>query len=313
MKEIRIPSSDGIHNLHVVIWEPEGKVRGVIQISHGMTEMIIRYAHFAEYLNKKGYVVIGNDHIGHGETAGCDEDLGYFCPKNMSETVVNDLHKVTAYAKKEYQNLPYFLIGHSMGSFMARRYLMTYGKELDGAVIVGTGKQPGGALVFGNMVASIIKCVKGERHRSKLLKAVCFGNYDSRVKAQGAVGNWLTKDEEIVHFCSTNKYCNFSFTVNGYQTLFEVLTFIQNRRNIEQIPKTLPIFMVAGDEDPVGNYGKGVQAVYESYKTAGIEDIALKLYKGDRHEILNELDKEQVYADILQWIEKRIEKKSIER
>ncbi len=302
MKEIRLASKDGIHKLHVVIWEPQGEVKAVLQISHGMTEMISRYDHFAGFLNTKGILVIGNDHLGHGETAGCDEDLGYFCPKNMSATVVADLHTVTEYAKKEYPNVPYFLLGHSMGSFMARRYLMTYGEELTASVIVGTGEQPKAVLAAGKAVTSVLQLFKGSRHRSKFVTLLSFGAYNDRFKESAHHCAWLTKDEKVWEFCANNKFCNFTFTLNGYKTLFDVLTFIQKKENIARIPKKLPIFMVAGTDDPVGNYGKGVRNVFTAYQNAGVEDIQMKLYETDRHEILNELDKETVYDDIYTWL-----------
>ncbi|MCI7792021.1 MAG: alpha/beta hydrolase [Lachnospiraceae bacterium] len=302
MKEIQLPSHDGVHKLHVVIWEPETEIRAVLQISHGMIEMIERYDDFAGFLNTKGILVIGNDHLGHGHTADSEEDFGYFCPKNMSATVVDDLHSVTEYAKKEYPGVPYFLLGHSMGSFMARRYLMTYGKELTGAVIMGTGRQPKLVLMSGKVISTIVQLVKGSRYHSVFLKKLAFGAYCDRIPNKRTESDWLTRDEKIVDFCISNKYCNFSFTVNGYKTLFDVLTFIQKKENVDKIPKKLPIFMVAGNDDPVGEYGKGVKQVFEIYKQAGIEDVSLKLYEGDRHEILNELDKENVYEDIYNWL-----------
>ena len=303
MKEIRLPSKDGVHKLHVVIWEPQIPVRAILQISHGMIEMIERYDAFAGFLNEKGILVIGNDHLGHGQTADSEEDFGYFCPRNMSETVVADLHSVTEYAKKEYPNVPYFLLGHSMGSFMARRYLMTYGEELTGAIIMGTGKQPKHVLLTGKAVANVIQFFKGPRYHSEFLRKAAFGHFNDAVVDKRTESDWLTKDEKIVDFCLSNKYCNFTFTVNGYKTLFEVISFIQKKENVEKIPKNLPILMVAGDADPIGEYGKSVRSVFESYKQAGIKDIRLKLYEGDRHEILNELDKESVYVDILKWIQ----------
>ena len=157
MKEFYLPSTDGKNHLHVVIWEPNMPVIGIVQISHGMIEYIKRYDQFARYLNRQGILVIGNDHLGHGETAKTDDNLGYFCPSNMSEIVVADLHEVTRFAKKNYPNVPYFLFGHSMGSFMARRYIMTYGNELDGVIISGTGNQSGSVLKAGKM------CIRDRR------------------------------------------------------------------------------------------------------------------------------------------------------
>ena len=157
---MELTSNDGVHKLHVVIWQPEENIRAVMQISHGMIEFIERYDGFARYLNEQGIVVIGNDHLGHGHTAGSDEDLGYFCPDRKSETVVKDLHTVTEYAKKEYPGIPYFLFGHSMGSFMARRYLMTYGDELTGAILCGTGEQTSATLFAGKTAAGILGAFK---------------------------------------------------------------------------------------------------------------------------------------------------------
>lgn len=217
-KEFYIASKDGVHRLHVVLWEPETAVKGVVQISHGMTEMIDRYEDFALFLNRHGYAVIGNDHLGHGLTAGNDRDLGYFCPQNMSATVVADLHRVTKYAKKKYRNIPYFLLGHSMGSFMARRYLMTYGDGLDGAVICGTGSQSSLVLIAGKIVSNVLRVILGDHYRSRLLRMNAFSAYQKRIPNPRTESDWLTRDTKIVDFCIQNKYCNFIFqsTATGH-------------------------------------------------------------------------------------------------
>lgn len=302
MKEVYIPSTDGKNKLHVVIWEPNIQVIGVVQISHGMIEYIKRYDEFARYLNQYGILVVGNDHLGHGETAKTDDDRGYFCSDNMSETVVEDLYKITCFAKKNYPDVPYFLFGHSMGSFMARRYIMTYGNELDGVIISGTGNQSGSVLKAGKIMVSLTKLFKGDRYRSRMLKNMFFSKFNARIPNVRTSNDWLTKDEAIVDKYNADKYCTYSFTVNGYRTLLEVLSFIQNENNIEKIPKNLPVFLIAGEEDPVGNYGKAVKNVYEIYEQAGIEDISIKLYKDDRHELINETDKEDIYEDIRGWM-----------
>lgn len=248
---VKIPSSDGVHQLHVVIWEPETSVKAVLQISHGMIEYIERYGDFAGY-----------------------------------------------------PDVPYFLLGHSMGSFMARRYLMTYGRGLTGAIICGTGRQPAVALLAGKLICAAVGAVKGESYRPEFVKKACFGSYNERFEPAETENDWLTKDKAVVEAYNSNRLCTFSFTVNGYKTLFEVLSYIQNKRNIERIPKELPVFMIAGEEDPVGAYSKGVKSVYYTYKKAGIRDISLKLYPDDRHEILNETDKEKVYGDVYAWLDR---------
>ena len=305
-KDFYIPSRDGVHRLHVVLWEPEGEVRAVVQISHGMIEMIDRYEDFALFLNRHGYAVIGNDHLGHGLTAGNDADLGYFCLRNMSATVVADLHRVTRYAKKKYKKKPYFMLGHSMGSFMARRYLMTYGMDLDGCVICGTGSQSRPVLIAGPVVANALRLVFGDRFRSRLLERNAFGTYQKRIPNPCTKSDWMTRDTAIVDWCRSNKYCSFRFTLNGYRTLFEVLSFIQKRQNIDRIPKELPLFFIAGGQDPVGHYGRDVRRISAGYEKAGVEDVSLKIYQEDRHEILNELDRDLVYRDVLSWLEAKV-------
>lgn len=301
VKNMELPSNDGVHKLHVVVWQPDGEPKAVLQLSHGMIEFIERYEGLAQYLNEQDILVIGNDHLGHGHTAGSDEDLGYFCPKHMSETVVKDLHTVTEYAKKEYPGIPYFLLGHSMGSFMARRYLMTYGDELTGAILCGTGEQTSATLFAGKTAAGILGAFKGQRYRSEFIRKTSFKGYNDRFEKR-TENDWLTKDQSIVDWYNGHKFCTFGFTINGYKTLFEVLTYIQKQENYNKIPKNLPVYMIAGEDDPVGNYGEGVKHIYQQYKDSGIKDISIKLYPNDRHEILNELDKETVYADVADWI-----------
>lgn len=301
VKNMELPSNDGVHKLHVVVWQPDGEPKAVLQLSHGMIEFIERYEGLAQYLNEQDILVIGNDHLGHGHTAGRDEDLGYFCPEYMSETVVKDLHTVTEYAKKEYPGIPYFLLGHSMGSFMARRYLMTYGDELTGAILCGTGEQTSATLFAGKTAAGILGAFKGQRYRSEFIRKTSFKGYNDRFEKR-TENDWLTKDQSIVDWYNGHKFCTFGFTINGYKTLFEVLTYIQKQENYNKIPKNLPVYMIAGEDDPVGNYGEGVKHIYQQYKDSGIKDISIKLYPNDRHEILNELDKETVYADVADWI-----------
>lgn len=305
-KQIKLPSKDGVHQLHVVIWEPDTEVKAILQISHGMVEFIERYGDFANYLNEKGILVVGNDHLGHGHTAEKDEDLGYFCPENMSATVVDDLHEVTTYIKGKYPNIPYILLGHSMGSFMARRYIMTYGSELTGAIISGTGSQPGAVLAGGKMVAGLIGAVKGERYRSPLLKSMAFGAYNKKIDNPRTVSDWLSKDEKIVDIYENDKFCKYDFTVDGYKTLFDSISFIQKPENIKKIPVDLPIFFISGTDDPVGNYGKGVEQVYDAYEAAGVKDIEIVLYHDGRHEMLNEIEREGVYEDVDTWIKRHI-------
>lgn len=302
----KIPSRDGIHKLNVVIWKPQdsNKIKAVLQISHGMIEFIERYDDFAQYLVQNGYVVVGHDHLGHGSTVNSQDEWGYFAKKNASHTVVEDVRLVTCKIKEIFPNTKCILLGHSMGSFIARRYLMTYGNELDAAIIMGTGSQPKITVLGGKLIVKIWKLIYGDKHRSKFLCNVMFGTYNKNIINSSTGKEWLTKDEEICKNLCNEPGCNFLFTLNGYQMILETLGFIQKKNNINKIPKKLPIFIASGKDDPVGNYGKGVKHVYNEYNKAGIKDISIRLYDNDRHEILNETDRQMVYKDILEWLDR---------
>ena len=179
---------------------------------------------------------------------------------------------------------------------------MTYGMDLDGAILCGTGRKSHLILMVGELVSNIQRALFGDRFRSRLLRKSAFGGYLKRISKPRTESDWLTRDEKIVDFCRGNKYCSFSFTINGYRTMFDVLQFIQNKRNINRIPKELPLFFIAGGEDPVGHYGKDVQKISASYKKAGVDMVSVKIYPQDRHEILNELDRNQVYQDVISWL-----------
>ena len=303
--ELYLSSTNGTNKLHLIIWEPAVSPIGILQISHGMIEYIDRYDAFAKYLNEHGFIVVGNDHLAHGQTVKCEDELGYFSADDPSSAVVNDLHQVTLYMKKHYPDLPYFLMGHSMGSFMARRYLMTYGNTLDGAIIMGTGTHNKAALCTGHAIVNLVSKFKSDTHRSKLLEKLCFGTYNLHTQKRTSK-DWLSRDNAVVDTYLQDPLCRFKFTVNGYRTLFDTLFYIGEPENINRIPTALPIFMVAGDADPVGAYGKGVKSVYKSYKKHGVKDLSLKLYKDARHEILNEIDRELVYADIYNWLRQHL-------
>ena len=302
MKEIYIPSTNNRNQLHVAIWEPERETKAILQISHGMVEYIVRYDNFAKHLNQQGILVIGNDHLGHGQSVLDESEFGYF-GKEKGSAVVDDLYEVTKYAKKQYgENIPYFLMGHSMGSFMARRYLMTYGEKITGAIISGTGYKAAPVLVAALFFTAVTKFFHGERYRSPFLKWLAFHTYNRKIADVKTENDWLTRDAAVVAAYNENPYCKFSFTVNGYETLFGAIKYIQKQNNWEKTPKQLPILMIAGEEDPVGSYGKDVKKVYKKYQQLGCNHIELKLYQDDRHELVNELDREVVYADISQWI-----------
>lgn len=298
-------SNHGSIKCHGVRWIPEGEVQAVLQISHGMAEYVERYREFATYLAQRGILVVGHDHIGHGDSVKSKDDYGYFAEENGNHILIADLRKVFQMTKKMYGDVPYILLGHSMGSFLVRQYLCEYGKEPDGAVICGTGYQPAIIPKLGMTICKAQAKQYGWNYRSVLLRQMSFGSYNQKFTPNRTPSDWLCRDETVVDTYEQDPKCGFDFTVNGYYNLFLGLSKIIRRENLKQMPKDLPVFFIAGEEDPVGNFGKGVRKVERLFRKSGMKNVECRLYPKDRHEILNELDKEQVYADVADWMKRK--------
>ena len=304
--EFTYPSADNKTTIFATEWVPDGEVRAVLQIAHGMVEYIDRYDAFAYFLAEHGIYVTGNDHLGHGRSVTSDDEHGFFAHPNGNECVIKDMDRLRLMTAEKYPGVPYFFLGHSMGSFLLRQYLTRYGKGLAGAIIMGTGQQPAPVLNAGKMLCSLIAMVKGWHHRSSLINNMAFGSYNKPFEPARTPCDWLSREESNVNKYMADPWCTYMFTVNGYHEMFTGIQQAQDPKNIDRIPKDLPVFFVAGAEDPVGEAGKGVKACYDSYVNAGILDISIKLYENDRHEILNEVDKDVVFSDLLEWMEKYI-------
>lgn len=303
-------SNDGKTAVHAVKWTPDsGEYKAILQISHGMVEFIERYIPFAEFLSTKGYMIVGHDHIGHGQSVASQEDWGYFCEENPSDIVIEDMHKLRSLIQEDNPAVPYFMLGHSMGSFMLRKYLAVHNDNLRGAIIMGTGFIPENMTKLALKLTSVVEKFRGSKHRSKLIQSLAFGADYKGFDMTGAKpeDSWLTKDVEIVKAYYNEPRCTYMFTVNGYKGLFEAVNFSCNPENAARIPKKLPLFIVSGAQDPVGGLGKGVKDVYDMYKDTGMYDLTYKLYENDRHEILNETDKQIVFEDLLAWMNVRID------
>lgn len=303
--EFRFPSSSGTVDIRSMEYVPEGKIIAVLQIAHGMVEFIDRYENFAAFLASKGILVVGNDHIGHGGSVKSEEDWGYF-GENGNRILLDDMHELTRLTKEKYPNLPYFLLGHSMGSFYARQYLGEFGNELDGAIIMGTGLEPLFVVKGGMFLCKLIALFKGWRYRSNFVNQVAFGSYGKKFEPLRTRADWLSKDEALVDWYINEPRCSFLFTLNAYYSMFEGIARLHDKKLLEKVPKDLPIFFVSGEDDPVGSFGKEVVYSVETLKEVGVKNIDLKLYPNDRHEILNETDKETVYADLYEWLMKHI-------
>ena len=308
--DFTFPSRDGINNCHACSWVPDdGNIRGVVQIVHGMQEYIERYEDFAEFLVSRGFVVTGEDHLGHGKTAASESDLGFFTDEHPENVLIKDVHSLKKITQKKYPGVPYFIIGHSMGSFIMRKYLAVYGGGTDGAVIIGTGAMPIIATDFAILATNIEKLFWGGRHVSPLIEKLAFGCYNKRIKNSKSPSDWICSDADVVNKYVNDPLCSFKFTLNGYRTLFKIFNFVSRTGNLKKIPKDLPILIASGSEDPVGNYGKGPLKVYEQYEKLGLKDVSVKIYPEMRHEILNEKNKSDVYSDIFKWLDRHISDK----
>lgn len=295
-------SADGHTRVQYYVWQPSGTPRGIIQISHGMCEYITRYEAWARRFAEAGFIVCGNDHLGHGKTAPDEEELGYTAPRHGADFLVEDVHTLSRLMKTEHEGLPLILYGHSMGSFVAREYLTRYGDELAAAVISGTAG-PGAPTGIAKMLAHLIAGAKGNHHRSKLLLKLSMGDYNKRFRDENSHQSWLTRDPELREQYKDDPLCRFIFTTAGYETLFSLLHAVSRRDWAKKVPKTLPVLLLSGDMDPVGNYGKGVRKVYERLLKAGCERVTLKLYPDARHEPHNEINRDEVFADLIAYLE----------
>lgn len=302
------PSSNGRSIVHYTVWKPDCTPAAMVQISHGMCEYIDRYDEVARYLCEKGYIVFGNDHIGHGRSAENDEDLGFFAETDGDICLVKDLYTLNQRMKQTYRSLPTILLGHSFGSFIARAYLMGYGDSIDGLILSGTsgGGQPLGLAKF--LCKAIAKC-KGKHYRSPLLQKLAFGSYNQRFsKDAGATGyEWVTSDPVAIQAYSQDRFCRFQFTVQGFYDLFTILAFVNSDEWYQKVPKGLPIYFIGGTNDPVGNYGKDIPKIAESLLDSDSSDVEYKLYDGEHHEALTGLCKSQAMADVANFVEKVVD------
>ena len=296
----QIPSTDGIHTLRGKIFLPEGEIRGIVQISHGMVEHIGRYADFMTYLAENGFIAAAHDHIGHGKTAENEEELGFFAEKDGWRIVCRDVIAFGKLLKEEYPEKPLILMGHSMGSFIARIVSAEAKALYDAFIFMGTGG-PNPMSSAGLALTSLLMKTKGPRHVSDLVYAAAFGSYNNRTEKDDPYA-WLTTDRDMIKKHNDDPLCTYRFTVSAMHDLIKMQDMVNRAAWYGAVPKDRPILLISGEEDPVGAYGKGVATVHEKLKAAGVEKLTLKLYPDMRHEVLNEVDRTMVYADLLAYL-----------
>ena len=301
---VMLRSSDGIHNIACYFTKPAGGTpRALLQLSHGMCGHFTRYERFARELASFGIIVFGNDHIGHGLSVNCNEDLGYFGARNGWRYLIDDLHIVNIYAKKMYPELPCIILGHSMGSFIVRGYLSLYPGEVDGAILTGTKGPISGGAASSHLI-HILCGDLGKKHRYRQISRAATRIFSQRIGDARTGHDWLSHDSRNVDEFLSDPLCSYEYTLSAYADIMDMLRYISTPQWAESIPKDLPVLLAGGTEDPVGNYGSGVLQVYDMLKQAGCRRVELKIYPACRHELLNEAEpqRDEVFSDFLNFI-----------
>ena len=299
--------SCGLGKIHACRWTPEGEVKAVLQIIHGIAEFVERYEDFANYLNKQGILVVAEDHMGHGQSINNGGIQGYFHGGWFA--AVADSYKLLEDTKQEFPQVPYILFGHSMGSFMARTILCKYPDSgIDAAIICGTGWQPAFALPALAKVIDTIARKNGEEKPNETLQNMVFGSYNKKVEHPRTEFDWLSRDKAQVDAYIAHPLCGFTASAGLLRDMMLGIAYIERSDSLNAMKKDLPVFFIAGGDDPVGSYGKGVHQAADAFKKAGMTDVSVRLYPLGRHEILNEINKEEVYEDVTRWIASKIDK-----
>lgn len=299
MKEEKIKLTSEVDKLELdcIMIIPEGEIKGIVQLVHGMNEHKERYIDFMEYLAENNYASIIHDHRGHGKSIRKDEDLGYFYD-DKAEAVVEDVYQITKYLKERFKDKKIILFGHSMGSMIVRKFIAKYDDEIDKLIVCGSPSQNKGAKA-GLAIIKIMKTVKGEKYHSKSLKKIMFKGYDKKGQVKNS---WICNNKEIVEKYNKDELCQYEYTLNGYENIVRLMIDIYNEKIYQKKNLKLPIYFIAGREDPVIISEKDWYKAQDFLKNIGYENISSKLYDNMKHEILNEENNKIVYEDILKFL-----------
>ena len=297
--------SKGAGKIHGCRWTPEGEIKAVLQIVHGIAEFVERYDAFAEYLNAQGILVVAEDHMGHGQSINGEGIQGYF--HGGWFTAAADTYQLLQDTQKEFPELPYILFGHSMGSFLARTILCQYPDSgISAAIICGTAWQPAFALPALIKVIDGICRKNGETLPNERLQGLVFGGYNKKVEHPRTPYDWLTRDAKIVDAYVAHPLCGFTASAGLLREMMRGIHYIEQPINLDTMKKDLPVFFIAGGDDPVGSYGKGIHRCVEEFKKAGMTDVSCRIYPLCRHEILNEINREEIFQDVYRWISQKV-------
>ena len=305
LSNITFKSCDGNNTIAGRIYTPSSReIKGVVQLSHGMIDHSGRYEALADYLTKNGYVFAGNDHLGHGMSVSNDADFGFFADNGGVDLLLRDLHAMNRLLRERFPGLKPVILGHSMGSFLSRLYVEKYPHTVSGHIIHGTGGPMGAILPLGKALVKLITLFRGKRYRSQTVAKMAFMGYNSKFPKEEGENAWLTRDLNAVSGRSKDKFTSFTFTLSAYYDLFTAVGASNSKKWFASYPTELPTVIMSGDMDPVGNYGEGPKYVYKHLLVSGVPDLELKIYSGARHELFNETNREEIFADMTEWLSK---------
>jgi len=305
-EKLKFKSYNGTHMIAAwLMYDEDREIKGIIQIAHGMKEYFLRYNNFAEFLVRNGYVLCGNDHVGHGESL-CG-DLGFMGGGDVCDTLIYDMRTLFKTLKAKFPKAPYYMLGHSMGSFAVCIYASKWAYELNGIMLSGTGDYnlfrrllyKGAVLLCG-----ALEKLTGADRKIKAIESLIFKSFWKKFEPMKTKADWQTGDADIAQAFMDDPKCSFYFTLGGYKAAATASLRGSSSKWVRSLPKTMPVLIFSGDTDPAGDFGKGVKLLYKKLKQAGLKDVCLKLYEGGRHEMLNEICREDVYRDILEWLGK---------
>ncbi len=293
----------GDKDIHIYSWLPKNKsdIKAIVQIVHGMAEHGERYSDFANFLVEHGFAVFASDHRGHGKTAKNSDELGFFANKNGWKLVVEDLKAISLHINDKFPEKPFFIFGHSMGSLLTRNYIMNPPLKLSGAILSGTAGKQGLLGQAGLFLTRFLMLFNKKNSKSNFMNTLGFGSYNKQFQPIRTEFDWLSRDTAEVDKYINDKYCGFVFSLKAYNDLLKGLIYVNKQKNINKTVSELPICLLSGTDDPVGDNGKGVKQVYNGFRKAGIQHIRLKLFDDCRHELINETNKMDIYNFVVQW------------
>lgn len=305
IQQFRLPSAREGHTIYVQAWLPDGPPRAAAQIVHGIAEHVGRYEEIAQFLAAHGFLVCGEDHLGHGRTVE-DGAYGFFAPEGGWDLAVADVRRLREHMGAEHPRLPCFLLGHSMGSFLARTYLIRYPGTLAGCILSGTGQERAPLVALGKLLSGIECRRLGPRGVSPLVDFLSLGAYNRRFCPNRTSADWVSSDPAAVDAYLADPFCRHKPTVSLFRDMMGGLQLIAKPDNLEKMDPELPVLFLSGADDPVGGMGKGVRKVFRMFQSAGCRDLTLKLYPGGRHEMFHEVNRLEVFSDLLAWLEDKL-------